>query len=127
MKQVGAYHSVAFDDPLIHGTIEAMSGWVDLCRADQKSLPFRSLEFQKHYVGYLEGKVEFTPAYLCGITEAENRRNGFLNHIPPVALIGNPEKAQLQLITARKAPRMIHESKLPVKELLSLAVNKLTQ
>jgi hypothetical protein len=50
IREVGAYQSVTFDDPTVVKTIEAMGGWVSLCRSDAEELSsFKAPQFQKLY------------------------------------------------------------------------------
>ncbi len=66
---VGSYESLAFDDPIIHSVIEDMGGWVKLCALSLEELPFRALDFQKRYMGFVIRKPSRYPRYLCGIAE----------------------------------------------------------
>ena len=45
MQRVGAYQSVAFDDPVIHAVIEDLGGWTKLCRSDLKELSYMEHRF----------------------------------------------------------------------------------
>ena len=92
IEHIGAYQSLAFDDPLIHAVIEEMGGWVKLCTVTLKELPFRSLEFQKRYQG-LVPKTHFRyPPYLSGLIEQENVCKGYA--APEPWLVGDPQKIQ---------------------------------
>lgn len=91
--RVGAYRSVAFDDPIIHAVISDMGGWPHLCLGDKEEQHFRAAEFAKRYRAYAErGTPEHFQPYLSGVHEETNRMAGFKTE-PPM-LIGNPEKAE---------------------------------
>ena len=52
IRQAGSYATVAFDDCLIHATIEALGGWVRLCESKSDDLHFRRKDFIATYVGF---------------------------------------------------------------------------
>ncbi|KAF1008974.1 MAG: hypothetical protein GAK28_00606 [Luteibacter sp.] len=94
VKSVGAYRSVAFDDPLIHVVLMEMGGWVPLCRAAAEDLPFKAREFEHRYAAYrLRRELPAFPPRLIGESEAENRLNGRQDYQVRPVLIGEPEKA----------------------------------
>lgn len=96
MKSVGAYRSVAFDDPLIHVVIAEMGGWVPLCRCSVDELPFKARDFERRYAAYrLRREVPAFPPRLIGENEADNRLNGHEGYQVRPVLIGNPERAAL--------------------------------
>lgn len=74
LRSVGAYESVAFDDPIIHAVIRDMGGWIELCHTETKQAPFLSLEFQKRYKGYLDTPLSVYPSHVIGIMEANCQR-----------------------------------------------------
>jgi hypothetical protein len=41
MRAVGAYNSVAFDDPVIHAVVSDMGGWPKLCREELHRMPWK--------------------------------------------------------------------------------------
>lgn len=95
VRSVGHYQSVAFDDPIIHAVIEDMGGWIDLASTPtDKDLEFRGREFVARYRAYaLRGAPPEYPAYLIGISEGTNSRNGFTGH-DDLKLIGPPEQVK---------------------------------
>jgi hypothetical protein len=104
MQRVGAYQSVAFDDPVIHAVIEDLGGWVGLCRSDMDELSHTERRFCNSYRAYAarpEG-LEF-PARLAGAHEIENRTAG--RKVAPPVLIGNPEKAAEVLRLGSSGPK----------------------
>lgn len=91
MQRVGAYQSVAFDDPVIHAVIEDLGGWTKLCRSDLNDLSYLEHRFCEAYRAY-SGRADLVyPARLIGEFEAINRHEG--RRVAPPVLIGNPERA----------------------------------
>jgi len=80
MKFIGSYHSIRFDDPLIHAVIDEMGGWIVLCHADENKLPFLCKEFERRYSAYLQYPPVGTPKQLTGIIEHQNRL--YDHHVP---------------------------------------------
>lgn len=95
MRSHGAYKSVVFDDPLIHHCVEQMGGWVTLCATKISDTPFRANDFRKHYDAALRDPPATWLPQLTGITEANNRREGFLQFIDEPKLIGDADQARL--------------------------------
>ena len=91
MQRVGAYQSVAFDDPAIHAALEDVGGWTAACRTTMDELPFLQRRFTESHRAYT-GRHGFQfPRYLIGESESANRAAG--KRVMPPVLIGNPEKA----------------------------------
>jgi len=67
IREIGAYESVEFDDNLIHAVIEAMGGWVKLCRMKNDEMPFVAKEFQKYYMAFLRDPPKQLPTEVHGI------------------------------------------------------------
>lgn len=106
VRSVGAYRSVAFDDPLIHVVITEMGGWVPLCRCSAEDMPFKAREFERRYASYrLRREVPAFPPRLIGENEAENRLNGRVYEVRPV-LIGKPERAALVIERGQAQPAL---------------------
>lgn len=91
IKSVGAWESIAFDDPIIHACIRDMGGWVSLCEVQEDELPFRERAFSQRYESYAMHGCEESPRYLPGRAETYNASHG--HHCSPPALIGNREQA----------------------------------
>lgn len=103
VRSVGAYRSVAFDDPLIHVAISEMGGWTRLCRTAVEELPFKAREFEKIYASYRhQRETPQFPPVLIGESEAENRLAGRHDQyqVRPV-LIGDPGRATLVIEQGR--------------------------
>jgi hypothetical protein len=49
VQSAGGYHSVAFDDPIIHGAIRLMGGWPRFCSWPESELQWRKREFERAY------------------------------------------------------------------------------
>lgn len=91
MQRVGAYKSVAFDDPVIHAVIEDLGGWTKLCRSDLNELSYIEHRFCEAYRAY-SGRPDLAyPAKLIGEFEAVNRHEG--RKVAPPVLVGDPQKA----------------------------------
>lgn len=91
MQRVGAYQSVAFDDPVIHAVIEDLGGWTKVCRSDMDELSHLERRFCEAYRAY-SGRPDMAfPAKLIGEFEAINRHEG--RKVAPPVLIGDPQKA----------------------------------
>lgn len=104
-RLVGAYESVVFDDPAIHGAIAAMGGWVEFCHREVgergEKLVFVQREFERHYMAAKRHGRGY-PRQLCGLAEIENRRNGHCAGTPK--LIGDAEKARLTYLHGADGP-----------------------
>ena len=96
VRSAGAWHSVAFDDPLIHRVVDEMGGWVVLCGTLAKEWPFRHQEFVGRYRAYrARGETPAYPARLVGRIEGENRSNGFeTNDAECLKFVGDAPRAQ---------------------------------
>lgn len=91
MQRIGAYRSVAFDDPVIHAVIEDLGGWTKVCRSDMEELGHLERRFCEAYRAY-SGRPDMAfPAKLIGEFEAINRHEG--RKVAPPVLIGDPQKA----------------------------------
>lgn len=101
-QRVGAYASVAFDDPVVHCVIEDLGGWPAVCHVQIDELPFLEARFHKAYAAHAKAGTQHPPR-LVGITDASNGLRGF-GHSEPV-LIGDPKKAALTLATGSTMPR----------------------
>ena len=113
VRSVGAYSSVAFDDPIIHRVIHDMGGWVGLGQKSEDEWPFVARNFENIYRGYASrGEVPDYPQVLIGIAEAYNVSKGF-NSEPP-RLIGNQERALMVIEGGRDAATLIGFSTAPV-------------
>lgn len=117
MGRVGRYHSVAFDDWLIHAVIEDMGGWITFCETTLKDLSFVYLDFQKRYRALVHQRPKRHPRYLVGIIEQENTKEGY-DFGPPV-LVGDPQKAQaVMVLGSEKALRLHRPSLESIKHLI---------
>ena len=89
---VGRYQRVAFDDAIIHSVIDDMGGWVNLCSTEDRQKPYKVLEFQKRYRGYIANPPTSYPSHF----EEDNYYQKFTPPYPrkPIALIGDTEKVK---------------------------------
>lgn len=112
IKQVGAYSSIVFDDPLIHAVIGDMCGWVELCKKTQEELKFVSYEFQKRYRGYFLRRPQQYLNRLTGILDHGNTLNHHTTFEPilfgdqKVALITYAEGCDPQQLQSRSMTRL---------------------
>lgn len=119
VRQVGAYSTVVFDDPIIHRVVQDMGGWVALGDKQEKEWPFVAKEFENRYRGYrTQGGVGEYPRALVGIAEAQNGQNGFKSQ-PPV-LIGNASKAKQVLANGADKP-MLGFERMTAREYIAIA------
>ena len=93
IREVGAYSSVQFGDPLIHAVIHDMSGWIALCQSKLSELPFLAKEFQKRYQALLHHPPAYCPHQLTGLLEQQNRLSGY--QPPPPVLIEQTQPSSL--------------------------------
>jgi len=108
IRYIGAYKSIVFDDLIIHAVLEDMGGWVKLCSSTLDELPFRAHEFQKRYMGFVIKAPKRHPQYCCGISEAENTKNGY--PIQPRLIVGDLKKAEAVMLKGGGIPLCIHSS-----------------
>lgn len=117
VRSVGAYASVAFDDPIIHRVIHDMGGWVGLGQKSEDEWPFVARNFENMYRGYAaRGEVPDYPQVLLGIAEAYNGSNGFKSD--PPRLIGDRLKALAVMEGGKDSATMIGFSTAPTMRLI---------
>ena len=107
----GAYASVVFDDAVTQAVIvQAYGGWPKLCAdcgVEESEHWFRK-NFAKTWAAYSRQGVKQT-GHLPGLFEITNRSNGYLEHIEPPKLVGDPAKARA-VLEAGKSTLMLTES-----------------
>lgn len=109
VRSVGPYQSVCFDDRITMRVLQDMGGWAKFASITEDEWPFVAKEFQNRYAGY-RGRSELPACadHLVGIAEAQNIANG--QPVPPVMLIGNPEKAkQIRAEGSKEPMRIAHQ------------------
>ena len=90
VREIGGYESVNFGDPVTHAVVMDLWGdWPTACLLDEKETPFRHQDFVKLYRIRAKQGADQRVEHLPGFTEVDNRRRGFLTHIPPVRRIGD--------------------------------------
>ena len=103
IQRVGAYQSVAFDDPAIHAAVEDLGGWTTICRSTMQELPHLQRRFTEAHRAY-SGRQGFAfPAYLIGESEATNRTAG--KRVAPPVLIGSPSRVAEVMRLGHAGPR----------------------
>lgn len=117
VRSVGAYASVAFDDPIIHRVIHDMGGWVGLGQKSEDEWPFVARNFENIYRGYsARGEVPEYPQVLIGLAEAYNGQKGFKSD--PPRLIGDRLKALSVMEGGRDSAALIGFSVAPALRLV---------
>jgi hypothetical protein len=100
-QRVGAYASVAFDEPAIHAAVEDVGGWIALCRTGMDELPHLERRFCQAYRAYIApGALMQWQPVLLGETAMNNRLAGY--PAPSPVLIGDADAAK-QTIDGGKA------------------------
>ena len=94
-KEVGAYASIIFDDPIIHRIVEQHGGWPAVCAMSKEEEQFTAFKknFIQEYKAFMQDKNFKYPKELAGICAISNNANGFDNYIPPPVIFGDEEKA----------------------------------
>jgi hypothetical protein len=103
ISRQGPYRTIVFDDSVIMAVVRDLGGWVELCKIDDKELPFKRNEFATRYRGYMLTPPQAWPKLLQGLSPTDS----------PI-LIGNQEKAEQVLLTGKKdsGPQMRSVSQL---------------
>jgi len=71
MARVGAYHTVMFDDVLIHGFIQGHEGgWAGLCKTEHEQLVWVRKDFERYYKAMQGMTITVEP--LKGIVEGHD-------------------------------------------------------
>lgn len=100
----GVYHTVAFDDPLIHRVLADMGGWTSLGAKSEDEWPFVAKEFETRYRGFrMRGDIPAYPPTLIGLSDAQNHAAG-QRHNAGVVLIGHRETAVAVLKAGTDGP-----------------------
>lgn len=93
MSAVGAYQSVAFDDPAVHAAVEDAGGWSKLCRTESKELGFVQHRFCASHKAYTTKGIFDYPRVLGGDRDADAMYLEKGLKPPTVILIGDQLKA----------------------------------
>lgn len=103
ISRQGPYRTIVFDDSLIMAVIRDLGGWVELCKIEDKELPFKRNEFATRYRGYMLTPPQAWPKLLQGLSPSD----------PPI-LIGNQQKAEQVFLSGTKnsGPQMRSVSQL---------------
>lgn len=118
VERLGLYHTVAFDDPLIHRVVEEMGGWIVLGKCALKDWPFRQNEFVTRYRSYkMRGDTPAYPPRLVGLIDGENASKGYPEG--PTILVGDCEVARRVMLGGSAVQRLAF-TPLPVAEAAAL-------
>lgn len=114
MQRVGAYQSVAFDDPAIHLAIEDIGGWPTVCRTLIDELPFVQKRFTEAYRVSAANPAPH-PSRLIGESEVANQSARMTEQQrlmveARTVLVGDPTRAREVIATGGAARR--HEMQL---------------
>lgn len=121
VRMVGAYASVAFDDPLIHRVLQEMGGWVWLGKQTDKDWPFIAKDFETRYRGYvMRSELPDYAPVLIGMSEMENSTKGYPSDEP--RLIGDQERAR-RVMNGGKKTDLLRAT--PANEVVQKLVGKL--
>lgn len=96
-RDFGCYDSVAFDDPLVHQTLDELGGWTWFGRQTTKEMPFIEKRFKDSYRAYLRRGLPADArqiTHLPGIIEEHNSSISGAEVQAP-KLIGHPARAKL--------------------------------
>lgn len=105
VQRIGSYHTVVFDDALIHRVVEEMGGWVVLCKCSAKDWPFRQNEFVARYRSYRSRNERPPyPPKLVGIIDGENSSKGY-DEGPPL-MVGDVDLARAVLLGGSSVPML---------------------
>lgn len=88
MREVGAYQSVLFEDPVIGAVIQSFDGgWPGICQLHGDEWKFVRKDFLQRYKGLMYRYFD-KPQKLAGIIEHQNQAKGFLDRISEPVRIG---------------------------------------
>lgn len=121
VKRVGPYSSVTFDDPVVNATIRLVGGWTDFCDASESGELDRYVRprFLKAYITLANRGIRPSEgAYLVGIHESNNRRDGYPvegpqcvlcnlppHDVPPIRLKDSKQREQIRHVAKNLAIR----------------------
>lgn len=93
VRSIGAYRSVAFDDPVTQAVVQqGFGGWVKLCEElTEENEKWLTKDFLRLYGAFSRQGVKAV-GYLCGRTELANQALGRKGEVR-VALVGDRQKA----------------------------------
>ena len=92
MQDHGGYATVVFDDPIIHGVIEGLGGWIRACRQTENEFTWWKKDFRERYEHCDRyGLPPDLPVRLSGIFDQTNLPLGEKSQEPKV--VGDYEKA----------------------------------
>jgi uncharacterized protein DUF6475 len=97
IKNVGAYRSVRFKDPVTTAVIQnCFGGWIKMCSelAESAEKWFRK-DFITYYQAYFRRNIKSTDT-LAGLIEADNSSKGYLEYIPEPLLIEEPGPKEIE-------------------------------
>lgn len=100
MQRVGAYASVAFDDPAIHAAVTDLGGWPAVCRSSTDELPFLQRRFTDSHRAHSLRPDGSWPRVLAGDSDRTNAALGYAEQKP--VLIG--DKAAALAVSRGESP-----------------------
>ena len=103
IRKVGAYGSPKFDNPLTAAAIQALGGWVQLCRKTEDELRWFSKNFTCEFKSAGERNPEFLPNKVQGLIALKNNR--------PISSSSNGSTASLGTLIGEAAKRLKNDSR----------------
>ena len=93
-REIGAYTSIIFDDPIIHRIVEQHGGWPAVCAMSKEEEQFTAFKknFIQEYKAFMQDKNYSFPLKLAGIHEINNSAMAFDSYIPKAVLFGDIKK-----------------------------------
>lgn len=93
-REIGAYQTVVFDDPIIHRIVELHGGWPAVCAMTKEEEQYTAFKrnFIQEYKAFLTDRDYEYPPKLPGIYEINNSNIGYEKYIPKPVLIGDRVK-----------------------------------
>lgn len=92
IEKHGYYSTIVFPDKIIHAAVDAMGGWMEICKMTVDDWKYKRKEFINIYNTLSKRPIASYPEKLIGFHEQNNRQGGFLSHVPTPIMIGEGKK-----------------------------------
>jgi len=104
-RLVGAWESVAFDDPVTTAVVNDMGGWPEICaRAAEEWAQFGTKEFVRRYRSYKARGDVNAAGYLPGYFERVNAASGM--PVTPPIKIGRKQDGKIGIIAGSQFKKL---------------------
>lgn len=87
-ERAGAYKSVVFPDLRVHFVIDALGGWIKLCRSTEEEWIWLQKEFIAMYKAVMNKPIN-PPEVLIGIEDKENLSSGYIDEPKAIVRLSN--------------------------------------